>query len=60
VVFFLKTLLFSLAVALLPMASALDDDPNNRSRTVAELQAIVRLLVTLLMIEVASLASNYI
>ena len=49
-----------LAVALLPMASALDDDPNNRSRTVAELQAIVRLLVTLLLIEVASLASNYI
>lgn len=60
IVFFLKTLLFSLAVALLPMASALDDDPAHRSRTVAELQAMVRLLVTLLLIEVASLASNYI
>jgi phospholipid/cholesterol/gamma-HCH transport system permease protein len=56
VVFLLKTLLFSLAVVLVPMGSALHD--ATRSRISAEVRGLVRLFALLLLIEAASLAIN--
>lgn len=58
VVFLLKTLLFSLAVVLVPMGSALYDD--TRSRISAEVRGLVRLFALVLLIEAASLAGNYV
>ncbi len=54
VVFLLKTLLFSLAVVLVPMGSALHD--TTRSRMSAEVRGLVRLFALLLLIEAGSLA----
>lgn len=56
VVFGLKTLLFSLAVVLVPMGSALHD--ATRSRMSAEVRGLVRLFALVLLIEAASLAIN--
>jgi phospholipid/cholesterol/gamma-HCH transport system permease protein len=56
VVFLLKTLLFSLAVVLVPMGSALHD--ATRSRISAEVRGLVRLFALVLLIEAASLAVN--
>jgi phospholipid/cholesterol/gamma-HCH transport system permease protein len=56
VVFLLKTLLFSLAVVLVPMGSALHD--ATRSRISAEVRGLVRLFALVLLIEAASLAIN--
>jgi phospholipid/cholesterol/gamma-HCH transport system permease protein len=56
VVFLLKTLLFSLAVVLVPMGSALHDP--TRSRMSAEVRGLVRLFALVLLIEAASLAVN--
>jgi phospholipid/cholesterol/gamma-HCH transport system permease protein len=56
VVFMLKTLLFSLAVVLVPMGSALHD--TTRSRISAEVRGLVRLFALVLLIEAASLAIN--
>ena len=56
VVFLLKTLLFSLAVVLVPMGSALYDP--TRSRMSAEVRGLVRLFALVLLIEAASLAVN--
>jgi phospholipid/cholesterol/gamma-HCH transport system permease protein len=56
VVFVLKTLLFSLAVVLVPMGSALHD--ATRSRISAEVRGLVRLFALVLLIEAASLAVN--
>lgn len=56
VVFMLKTLLFSLAVVLVPMGSALHD--ATRSRISAEVRGLVRLFALVLLIEAASLAIN--
>jgi phospholipid/cholesterol/gamma-HCH transport system permease protein len=56
VVFALKTLLFSLAVVLVPMGSALHD--STRSRISAEVRGLVRLFALVLLIEAASLAIN--
>jgi phospholipid/cholesterol/gamma-HCH transport system permease protein len=56
VVFLLKTLLFSLAVVLVPMGSALHDP--TRSRISAEVRGLVRLFALVLLIEAASLAVN--
>jgi len=58
-IFIAKTLLLSLAVSLLPVASALYDLPRTRSRTSAEVQALVRLFLVMLLIEAASLVGNY-
>jgi phospholipid/cholesterol/gamma-HCH transport system permease protein len=58
VVFLLKTLLFSLAVVLVPMGSALHD--ATRSRVSAEVRGLVRLFALVLLIEAASLAGNYV
>jgi phospholipid/cholesterol/gamma-HCH transport system permease protein len=58
-IFTIKTFLLSVAVALMPVASALYDLPRTRSRTSAELQALVRLFLVMLLIEAASLVGNY-
>jgi phospholipid/cholesterol/gamma-HCH transport system permease protein len=58
-IFVLKTLLFGLAVAIIPMASGLYDVEAQGSRESAALQGLVRMFVVLLVLEGASLAGNY-
>jgi phospholipid/cholesterol/gamma-HCH transport system permease protein len=58
-IFTIKTFLLALAVSLIPVASALYDLPRGRVRTSAELQALVRLFLVILLIEAASLVVNY-
>jgi phospholipid/cholesterol/gamma-HCH transport system permease protein len=55
-IFALKSALFALAVAVIPVASVLYE---TRARASAELRSLVRLFVVLLLIEAASLAGNY-
>ena len=57
-VFTLKTLLFSLAVALIPMAAGLYDS-GERTQPDSELGGLARMFAVLLLIEVASLMGNY-
>jgi phospholipid/cholesterol/gamma-HCH transport system permease protein len=57
-IFALKTLLFGVAVALIPIASILHEGRRAR-RGSAELRGLVRMFVALLLIEAASLAGNY-
>jgi phospholipid/cholesterol/gamma-HCH transport system permease protein len=56
--FALKLLLFSLAVAVVPMAASLDNTPREAASTMQP--GAVRLFVVLLMLEAASLIVNYI
>ena len=56
-IFGLKIFFFGLTVALMPIASVLDDAP--RLRTSAELQGLVRMFLVILLIEAASLVGNY-
>jgi phospholipid/cholesterol/gamma-HCH transport system permease protein len=58
-IFVLKTLLFALAVAIIPMASGLHDVEGDGSRESAALQGLVRMFAVLLVLEVLSLAGNY-
>ena len=58
-IFVLKVLFSSAAVALIPMAAALQGAPGGRSNTSAALQGLVRMLLVLLLIEAASLVGNY-
>jgi len=58
-VFALKTLFFSLAVALMPMSSGLYETHGDGSRSTAELQGLVRVFAVLVLIEVVSLVGNY-
>ena len=58
-IFLLKTLLFSLAVSLIPMASGLYDKADSGSRSSTELHGLVRMFSVILLIEVASLVGNY-
>lgn len=61
-IFVLKTLFFSLAVSLIPMASALYGMPDLHHagvRTSAEMRGLVRMFALILLIEVASLVGNY-
>ena len=58
-IFVLKTLFLSLAVALIPMAWAWGGPQTARSPTGRELQVLVRLFVVILLIEVVSLMGNY-
>ena len=58
-IFSMKTLLFAIAVALLPVANALRDIPRRASRTSVELQGLVQMFVLMLVIEIASLIGNY-
>ena len=59
VIFVLKTLLLSLAVAVIPMAWAWGGPRTGASPTGRELRVLVRLFVVILLIEVASLMGNY-
>jgi phospholipid/cholesterol/gamma-HCH transport system permease protein len=58
-VFGLKALTLSLAVALLPMASVLIDPARPRPGTSAELRGLVRMFFVILLIEGAALVGNY-
>jgi phospholipid/cholesterol/gamma-HCH transport system permease protein len=58
-IFALKTLAFGVAVAMIPVASAVHDAPAATSRAGAELRALMRLAVLILAIEAASLVGNY-
>lgn len=58
-IFTIKTLLFSLAVSLIPMASALHSSAVNNTRTSAEMRGLVRMFAVILIIEVLSLVGNY-
>ena len=58
-IFVLKTLFFSLAVSLIPMASALYGMRGASVRTSAEMRGLVRMFSVILLIEVASLVGNY-
>ncbi|MEO8101877.1 MAG: ABC transporter permease [Betaproteobacteria bacterium] len=59
----LKTLFFSIAVSLIPMASALYDNVSAplhaRSKAARELASMVRLFSVILLIEIVSLVGNY-
>lgn len=57
-VFVLKTVFFSLAVTLIPMAAGLYDS-NDRTEPESELGGLARMFAVLLLIEVASLMGNY-
>ena len=60
VIFTLKTFFFSLAVALIPIATVVYEARWDwRRRTSAELHGLVRLFSAILLIEVASLVGNY-
>ena len=58
-IFTIKTFLLALAVSLIPVASAIYDAPGARSRSGAELRALIRLFLVMLLIEAASLVGNY-
>ena len=58
-VFTLKTLFFSLAVSLMPMAAGLYESNPAGWRTSDELQGLVRVFAVLVLIEVVSLVGNY-
>ncbi len=58
-IFVLKTLLFCLAVSLIPMASALYGMGDAGVRTSAEMRGLVRMFAVILLIEMASLVGNY-
>jgi phospholipid/cholesterol/gamma-HCH transport system permease protein len=57
-VFVLKTVFFSLAIALIPMAAGLHD-AGDRTQPDSELGGLARMFAVLLMIEVMSLMGNY-
>jgi phospholipid/cholesterol/gamma-HCH transport system permease protein len=58
-IFALKILFLGLAVSVIPIASVLYDAPRANSRSSAELQALVRMFLVILLIEAASLVGNY-
>jgi len=58
-IFALKTFFFALAVALIPMAAALEGAAGARSRTSHELRGLMRMALVILLIEAASLVGNY-
>lgn len=58
-IFVSKTMFFSLAVSVIPMASALYDLEGDGSRESAALQGLVRMFAVLLLIESVSLVGNY-
>jgi len=58
-IFMLKTLFFSLAVSVIPMASGLYDVEGDGSRESAALQGLVRMFAVLVVLEAVSLVGNY-
>lgn len=59
-IFVLKTIFFSIAVSVTPMASGLNNIEDDGSRESAALQGLVRMFGVLLMLEALSLVGNYI
>lgn len=55
----MKTLLFSVAVSLIPMASGLYGSAVSNSRTSTEMRGLVRMFSVILLIEMLSLVGNY-
>lgn len=58
-IFALKTGLFALAVAVVPLAAAARPDAGGRFRRQSDIAAFARLLSALLLIEIGSLLGNY-
>jgi phospholipid/cholesterol/gamma-HCH transport system permease protein len=58
-IFVFKTVLFSLAVALMPAASALVDRVGEARRPGGDMNMLARMFVVLLLIEVLCLVGNY-
>jgi phospholipid/cholesterol/gamma-HCH transport system permease protein len=58
-IFAFKTLFFALTVALIPLASSLYDEATPTAGTSPELRMLVRLFLSLLVIEAVSLMGNY-
>lgn len=58
-IFVLKTLAFSVAVSVIPLASGLLDDRGDDSRESLALQGLVRMFAVLLLLEAVSLVGNY-
>lgn len=61
-IFSLKTVLFSMAVAVVPMAAATWTPPDGQTldqRSSVELQGLVRMFMLLLLVEMVSLVGNY-
>ena len=58
-VFILKTVFLSLAVATVPVGSALYDAPERTSRSSGEIRILVRLFLVILLVEAVSLIGNY-
>jgi phospholipid/cholesterol/gamma-HCH transport system permease protein len=58
-IFSLKTIFFSLAVSLIPMASALYGMAGSSTRSSAEMRGLVRMFTAVLLIEALSLVGNY-
>jgi phospholipid/cholesterol/gamma-HCH transport system permease protein len=58
-IFTLKTLFFSLAVAVVPLAAAAQPDGQARYRRTSDISQFARLFSVVLLIEVASLVGNY-
>jgi phospholipid/cholesterol/gamma-HCH transport system permease protein len=59
-IFAMKTLLFAIAVSVIPMASGLNNIEDDGSRESAALQGLVRMFGVLLILEALSLVGNYI
>jgi phospholipid/cholesterol/gamma-HCH transport system permease protein len=59
-IFMLKTVLFAIAVSVIPMASGLNNIEDDGSRESAALQGLVRMFGVLLILEALSLVGNYI
>jgi phospholipid/cholesterol/gamma-HCH transport system permease protein len=59
-IFVMKTLFFSIAVSVIPMASGLNNIEDDGSRESAALQGLVRMFGVLLILEALSLVGNYI
>jgi phospholipid/cholesterol/gamma-HCH transport system permease protein len=58
-IFTLKTLFFSLAVAVVPLAAAAQPDAQARYSRTSDISQLARLFSVVLLIEVASLVGNY-
>ena len=58
-IFTLKTVFFSLAVSLIPVASALYGLAESNTRSSTEMRGLVRMFAVLLLVEVLSLVGNY-
>ena len=58
-IFVMKTLFFSLAVSLIPMASAIYGMAESTTRSSAEMRGLVRMFAVILSIEILSLVGNY-